>query len=215
VDRFYGTAGTGSVRLRDERVHIGYYGRSGTVQVSRTPVVRPRGKHKDPTDDALSYGPSGGRTSRRRSASSSGRRPPRHAGALSDFADHVFGVCLVDDWSARDIQAWGVRAPGPLPRQVAPDLGLPVGGPAGRSGGRAPSLRNPPPLPYLRDDEHPWSWTSRSRCALDGDLVSRPPPATRTFLEDGDTVTIGATAPGTDGGRISLCEVTGRVEPAR
>jgi fumarylacetoacetase len=126
----------------------------------------------------------------------------------------------------------------------------------------------------LVDDEHPWAWTSRSRCGLNGDLVSRPPagklystPAqqlahttanganlrigdlfasgtvggpdrgqygslielteggaqplaladgsTRTFLEDGDTVTIGATAPGTDGGRISLCEVTGRVEPAR
>jgi hypothetical protein len=37
--------------------------------------------------------------------------------------------------------------------------------------------------------------------------------STPTFLEDGDTVTIGATAPGTDGGRISLGELTGRVEP--
>ena len=37
---------------------------------------------------------------------------------------------------------------------------------------------------------------------------------TRTFLEDGDEVIISATAPGTGGGRISLGEVTGRVEPA-
>jgi len=37
----------------------------------------------------------------------------------------------------------------------------------------------------------------------------------RTFLEDGDVVTLSATAPATDGGRISLGEVTGRVEPAR
>ncbi len=38
--------------------------------------------------------------------------------------------------------------------------------------------------------------------------------STRTFLEDGDVVTLTATAPGTAGGRISLGEVTGRVEPA-
>jgi fumarylacetoacetase len=39
--------------------------------------------------------------------------------------------------------------------------------------------------------------------------------STRTFLEDGDVVTITATAPGADGGRICLGEVTGRVVPAR
>jgi fumarylacetoacetase len=38
---------------------------------------------------------------------------------------------------------------------------------------------------------------------------------TRAFLEDGDVVTISATAPGTGGGRISLGEVTGQVLPAR
>ena len=39
--------------------------------------------------------------------------------------------------------------------------------------------------------------------------------STRTFLEDGDTVTIAGTAPGPDGGRIGLGEVTGTVRPAR
>jgi fumarylacetoacetase len=38
--------------------------------------------------------------------------------------------------------------------------------------------------------------------------------STRTFLEDGDVVSITATAPGTGGGRIALGEVTGRIEPA-
>jgi fumarylacetoacetase len=38
--------------------------------------------------------------------------------------------------------------------------------------------------------------------------------STRTFLEDGDEVTLTATAPGTAGGRISLGEVTGRVSPS-
>ena len=37
----------------------------------------------------------------------------------------------------------------------------------------------------------------------------------RTFLEDGDVVTISATAPGADGSRIAFGEVTGRVEPSR
>jgi fumarylacetoacetase len=39
--------------------------------------------------------------------------------------------------------------------------------------------------------------------------------STRTFLEDGDVVTITATAPGTGGGRIGFGELTGRIEPAR
>ncbi len=38
--------------------------------------------------------------------------------------------------------------------------------------------------------------------------------ATRTFLEDGDSVTLRASAPGEDGGRITLGEVTGRIRPA-
>jgi fumarylacetoacetase len=38
--------------------------------------------------------------------------------------------------------------------------------------------------------------------------------STRTFLEDGDTVTITATAPGPEGSRIGLAEVTGTIRPA-
>ena len=78
----------------------------------------------------------GGWTSRPRSASSSGRRR-RWASRCRwrAFAEHVFGVCLVNDWSARDLQAWEYVPLGPVPRQVVPDLGLAVGGPAGRAGG--------------------------------------------------------------------------------
>ncbi len=45
--------------------------------------------------------------------------------------------------------------------------------------------------------------------------IELPGGSTRTFLEDGDEVTITATAPGPDGTRITFGEVTGRVEPAR
>jgi fumarylacetoacetase len=45
--------------------------------------------------------------------------------------------------------------------------------------------------------------------------LALPDGSTRTFLEDGDTVTITATAPALDGGRLTLGEVTGTIEPAR
>jgi len=47
------------------------------------------------------------------------------------------------------------------------------------------------------------------------DPVKLPDGSTRTFLEDGDTVTISATAPGPDGTRLAFGSVTGTVEPAR
>jgi fumarylacetoacetase len=63
------------------------------------------------------------------------------------------------------------------------------------------------PAPDQRGSLIELSWGGREPLTLaDG--------STRTFLEDGDVVTITATAPGTGGGRISLGEVTGRVGPA-
>ena len=59
------------------------------------------------------------------------------AGAGRAFADHVFGAVLVNDWSARDLQAWEYVPLGPVPRQVVRHLGLAVGGAAGRAGGGA------------------------------------------------------------------------------
>ena len=44
---------------------------------------------------------------------------------------------------------------------------------------------------------------------------SRSPPTARTFLEDGDEVVLRYSAPSTSGGRLSLGEVAGRIEPAR
>ncbi|MDI1465144.1 fumarylacetoacetase [Catellatospora sp. KI3] len=89
---------------------IGYHGRAGTVVVSETPVVRPSGQLA-----AGVFGPS-----RRLDieaevgfvvgvGSELGRPVP-----WSRFADHVFGVVLLNDWSARDIQAWEYQPLGPF-----------------------------------------------------------------------------------------------------
>jgi fumarylacetoacetase len=92
---------------------VGYHGRAGTVVVSGTDVVRPKGQVKDEGDPI--YG-----ASRRLDIelelgfvvgvpSELGETVPPER-----FADHVFGVVLVNDWSARDIQAWEYVPLGPF-----------------------------------------------------------------------------------------------------
>jgi fumarylacetoacetase len=94
---------------------VGYHGRGGTVVVSGTPVVRPTGQAKAPGDAEPTLGPS-----RRLDfelelgfvvgiGSELGSPVPASA-----FRDHVFGVALVNDWSARDIQAWEYQPLGPF-----------------------------------------------------------------------------------------------------
>ena len=94
---------------------VGYHGRAGTVVVSGTPVRRPQGQAKPPDADVPAYGPS-----RRLDIElelgfvvgvPSRLGEPVPTGA---FADHVFGVVLVNDWSARDIQAWEYVPLGPF-----------------------------------------------------------------------------------------------------
>ena len=255
---------------------IGYHGRAGTVQVSGTPVVRPSGQRKAPTDDAPTFGPSQRLDVETEvgfvvgTPSELGRPVP-----LGDFADHVFGVCLVNDWSARDLQAWEYVPLGPfLGKSFLTSVSPWVVPLAALEAARvAPPARQPQPLPYLDDTGEPWGLDLTLEVRLNGELVSCPPfdlmywtPAqqlahmtvngaslrtgdlfasgtvsgpqrdqrgsfielswggtepltlsdgsTRTFLEDGDVVTITATAPGPDGARIAFGEVTGRIEPA-
>ena len=93
---------------------VGYHGRAGSVVVSGTDVVRPCGQRKAPDEDAPTFGPT-----RRLDfelelgfvvgvPTELGETVPVEA-----FADHVFGLVLVNDWSARDIQAWEYVPLGP------------------------------------------------------------------------------------------------------
>jgi len=254
---------------------IGYHGRSGSVAVSGTPVVRPCGQRLD--GDRPTFGPS-----RRLDLeaevgfvvgvpSEQGTRVP-----LGAFPEHVFGVCLVNDWSARDVQAWEYVPLGPFLGKsfltsVSPWV-VPLA--ALESARTAPPARDVALLPHLDDAGEPWALDLALEVRINGTVVSRPPfrdmywtPAqqlahltsngaslstgdlyasgtvsgadrdqrgclleltwngteplalddgsTRGFLEDGDEVTISASAPGANGGRIGFGEVTGRVLPAR
>src|SRR4051794_33552518 len=94
---------------------VGYHGRAGTVVVSGTPVVRPCGQRKAPTEEAPTYGPS-----RRLDIEAElgfvigvGSELGSRIG-VDAFAAHVFGVVGLNDWSARDIQAWEYVPLGPF-----------------------------------------------------------------------------------------------------
>jgi fumarylacetoacetase len=253
---------------------IGYHGRAGTVQVSGTPVRRPYGQLGPPGDGVPPFGPT--------------RRLDLEAevgfvvGASSEvpvpveaLAEHVFGVCLVNDWSARDVQSWEYVPLGPfLGKSFLTSVSPWVVPLAALEAARVPAPpREVPLLPYLDDAAAPWGLDLDLEVRLNGAVISRPPfretywtaaqqlahltvngatvrtgdlfasgtvsgprrdqcgslleltrngaeplhladGATRGYLEDGDAVTISATAPGASG-RISLGAVTGHVRPAR
>ena len=95
---------------------IGYHGRAGTVVVSGTDVVRPSGQRKAPADPAPVFGPSVRLDIEAEVGFVVGAPSRAWAArcALADFREHVFGLCLLNDWSARDIQAWEYVPLGPF-----------------------------------------------------------------------------------------------------
>jgi len=153
---------------------VGYHGRAGTVVVGGTPVVRPSGQSKPADADEPRFGPS-----RRLDIelelgfvvgvpSRLGEPVP-----ADRVAEHVFGVVLVNDWSARDIQAWEYQPLGPL---NAKSFATSISGwvvPAGAlEPYRVPGARQAPePLPYLRED--PWAYDLDLSLTLQGEVVAR------------------------------------------
>lgn len=251
---------------------VGCHGRSASVVVSGTPVTRPHGQRIPPTDTEPVFGP----TIRLDLEAELGFivGVPTQIGQtvpVDNFSDHVFGVVLVNDWTARDIQAWEHQPLGPLlgksfATSISPWV-VPLA--ALTEAHVAPPHQDPPPLPHLVGDH--WGYDVRLRVELNDTAISEPPfaslywtPAqqlahltsngsplrtgdlfasgavsgpeptqlgslveltwngtypllladgsTRTFLADGDTVSISASAPGPDSTRIDFGSVTGTIQ---
>ena len=94
---------------------IGYHGRAGTVVISGTPVRRPNGQVKPPDADASVFRPSTRLDIELELGLVIGT--PSELGepvSADDALEHVFGVVLVNDWSARDLQAWEYVPLGPF-----------------------------------------------------------------------------------------------------
>jgi fumarylacetoacetase len=254
---------------------VGYHGRAGTVVVSGTDIVRPCGQRKAPDEAVPTCGPS-----RRLDIEAElgfvvgvGSELGGRIG-VDEFAEHVFGAVLVNDWSARDIQAWEYVPLGPhLAKSFATSISPWVVPIAALRAARVPLPgQDPQPLDYLRGAQD-WGLDVDLVVEWNGEEVSRPPyrdmywsPAQmlahmtvngaatrtgdlfasgtvsghekrqrgafveltwggrepimvkgeeRTFLLDGDEVTISATAPGPNGTRIGFGEVSGTVLPSR
>lgn len=254
---------------------VAYHGRAGTVVVSGTRIPRPHGQRTSPDVDTPDFGPST-RLDVEAEVGFVVGVPSPFGGRVDTraFRDHVFGFVLVNDWSARDIQAWEYQPLGPfLGKSFATSLSPWVVTVDALEAARVdPPRQDPEPLPYLRADD-PWGLDLSLRVELNGHQVARPPfagmywtppqqlahatangaslrtgdlfasgtvsgPAqdecgslieltwngdrplplpdgsTRVFLEDGDSVTLRATAPGADGVRIGFGEVSGTIVPS-
>ena len=94
---------------------IGYHGRAGTVVVSDSDVIRPQGQVKTAGDPSPSFGPSRKLDLEAELGWVVGvGSTPGHPVPVEAFNDHVFGVVILNDWSARDIQAWEYVPLGPF-----------------------------------------------------------------------------------------------------
>ncbi|MGW2081688.1 fumarylacetoacetase [Streptomyces sp. NPDC001939] len=259
---------------------VGYHGRAGTVVVSGTDVVRPSGQRKPPADPAPVFGPSVRLDIETElgfvvgAPSAQGTPVP-----LSAYRDHVFGLCLLNDWSARDIQSWETVPLGPhLGKSFATSVSAWITPLDALDEARvAPPERTYPLLPYLDDAapsadgiaDEPGGYDLHITVTLNGHVISETssaslywtaaqmlahmtvagaslrtgdlygsgtisgasenargslieitwngrdpielPDGKRTFLENGDVVTMTAWAPGPDNTRVGLGEVTGRI----
>ena len=145
---------------------VGYHGRAGTVVVSGTDVVRPWGQR-----GAGDFGP----TERLDVELELGFvvGVPGTELPVDAFADHVFGVVLVNDWSARDIQAWEYQPLGPfLGKSFQTSISAWVTPLALLEERRVEAPpQEPPPLPHLAGGRE-WGLDLDLELELNGEVVS-------------------------------------------
>jgi fumarylacetoacetase len=266
---------------------IAYHGRASSVEVSGAPVIRPRGQWRVPGAEAPAFGPTARLDYELELGAFVGPGNARgECIGVGDAEQHLFGLCLLNDWSARDVQGWESLPLGPFLAKnflttVSPwVVTLEALAPFRAVLARGPDA--PAPLPNLRHrdagachafdieleawlhtaDEGSATRLSRSNarhgywslaqmvahhteggCNLQpGDLlgtgtlsgpaegeqaclmelshggrrpVALPGGASRSFLEDGDTVTLRAWCAREGRARIGFGDCVGTVLPAR
>jgi fumarylacetoacetase len=254
---------------------IGYHGRSGTLIPSGQNFPRPKGLRPEPSGTPT-FGPT-----RRLDIEAEigfvvgGSAPGGEVSVATAASEHIFGLVLLNDWSARDIQNFEYVPLGPfLGKSFASSVSLWVVPFDSLSAARVePPHRDFPPADYLNDAvDGPWGLDITMEVILGGESVSRPPVRTlywtapqmlahmtangaslrpgdffgsgtvsgpekhqrgsfmelswagkeplvladgteMSFLEDGQTVTLKATAPGPHGSIIDFGECTATVLP--
>ena len=149
-----------------KHIPIGYHGRASSVRLSGTPVIRPKGQTMAADTEGPSYGPCKRLDYELEMGVWMG--PGNALGekiALAEAGERIVGICLLNYWSARDIQAWEYQPLGPFlsknfltsisPWIITAEALAPfrVAQPVRPEG-------DPAPLPYL------WDETDQARGAL-------------------------------------------------
>jgi len=94
---------------------IGYHGRSSTIVIDGTPVMRPSGQSKPPDAESPCFGPSRSLDIELEMGFITGPRTGYGVPMpIAAARDHIFGMVIVNDWSARDIQGWEYQPLGPF-----------------------------------------------------------------------------------------------------
>jgi fumarylacetoacetase len=132
---------------------VAYHGRSSSIVVSGTDIRRPRGQTKADNAEAPAFGPSRSLDFELEIGCFVGPANPLGVPVpIEHAAEHLFGMVLVNDWSARDIQRWEYVPLGPfLAKNFATSVSpwvVPFA--ALEPFRRAGPVQQPTPLPYLR-----------------------------------------------------------------
>jgi fumarylacetoacetase len=164
---------------------VAYHGRASSVVVSGTDVRRPKGQTKADDAAALTFGPSRSLDFELEMGFFVG--PGNALGQpipIEQAAEHIFGLVLVNDWSARDIQKWEYQPLGPFlaknfattisPWVVTLDALEPF-----RTAG---PVQDPEPLPYLRSPG-PWAYDIHLEVHLQTTEMDRPHCICRSNLK--------------------------------
>ncbi len=165
-----------SVAADYKHVPIGYHGRASSIQPSGVAVRRPNGQRKPASETEPSFGASRNLDFELELGVWIG--PGNVQGepiAIADAADHIAGFCLLNDWSARDVQGWEYQPLGPfLAKNFATTISPWIITPEALTPFRvAQAVRpdgDPKPMPYL------WSDTDQAGGAID--------PRTRSLSGD-------------------------------
>ncbi len=142
-----------------KHVPIGYHGRASSVRVSGEPVTRPLGQIKAPDAEAPRFAP----TQRldyelELGVFIGGENPLGQPVPIREASERIAGFCLLNDWSARDVQAWEYQPLGPFlaknfhstisPWVITAEALAPF-----RTAPLPRASDDPAPLPYLIDAE--------------------------------------------------------------
>jgi fumarylacetoacetase len=155
---------------------VAYHGRASSVVISGTDVRRPRGQTKADDAPAPTFGPSRSLDFELEMAFFVG--PGNELGRpvpISDAAEHIFGMVLLNDWSARDIQRWEYVPLGPfLAKNFATSISpwvVPLE--ALEPFRTAGPHQDPEPLPYLRSPGD-WAYDVQLEVWLQGEKMQQP-----------------------------------------